>query len=77
VDINYRFHPVKRHWIAEVWQDNVALENIDGRFVYGEDKYDEMNEWCKQNFKYHARTAYHVFEFKERSQLDWFILRWR
>ncbi len=77
MDINYRFHPHKKCWIAEVWIENITAENINSPVVYSEDEYNEMNEWCKNAFHYHARTAYHIFEFKDRSHLDWFILRWR
>ncbi len=77
MDINYRFHPIKKSWIAEIWIENITPENLNSAIVYSEDEYTEMNEWCKNTFNYHARTAYHIFEFKERSHLDWFMLRWR
>jgi hypothetical protein len=41
-----------------------------------EERYTEINKWCIDNFGYHARTAYHVFEFKKQSDLEWFLLRW-
>lgn len=77
MDINYRYHPYKKKWIAEVWVENVDVHNYSNKVVYSEEEYQHMNDWCKENFKYHARTAYHIFEFDERSHLDWFILRWK
>lgn len=77
MDINFLYHNIKRKWIAEVWVENVDIHNYGDKVVYSEDEYQEMNDWCKANFKYTARTAYHIFEFKERSHLDWFILRWK
>lgn len=77
MDVNFRYHPLKKKWVADVWQENSSVENQGHGVVYSEDLYTEMNDWCKGNFKYHARTAYHIFEFSERSHLDWFILRWK
>jgi hypothetical protein len=66
-----------RRWIAEVWTKNEmpGWETFDE--PYPENFYYDMNEWCKETFGYHARTAYNIFEFKKRSDLDWFILRWQ
>lgn len=77
MDINFRYHKIKKKWIAEVWTQNITFENSGHSVVYSEQEYQEMNNWCMENFKYHARTAYHIFEFKDRSHLDWFILRWK
>lgn len=65
-----------RRWIAEVWtkNDSPGWENFDE--PYPEEIYDEMNTWCVNTFGYHTRTAYNIFEFKKRSDLDWFLLRW-
>lgn len=63
-------------WIAEVWSSPVYPRQIDEDTTYDEDTYVEMNDWCKLSFGYHARTAYHVFEFKKKKDLEWFILRW-
>ena len=64
----------RNRFIAEVW----APETPDWKFrePYPEDTYLELNDWCKSTFGYHARTAYHIFEFKKQSDLDWFVLRW-
>lgn len=78
MDIEYRSSRSKRAWVAEVWSDLGSIE-INGskeRIVYDEHRYEEINNWCKESFGYHARTAYHIFEFKKKSHLDWFLLRW-
>jgi hypothetical protein len=62
-----------RKWIAEVWNPN----EFNGRETYPEDTYREINHWCYVTFGYQPRTAYHIFEFKKRSDLDWFLLRWQ
>lgn len=61
-------------WIAEVWEPEHP--NWEFREPYPEETYVEINQWCIDNLGYHARTAYHVFEFEKRSDLDWFLLRW-
>lgn len=58
-----------RKWIAEVWSNELSD-------TYPEDLYQEINQWCINTLKYHARTAYHVFEFKTGRDLEWFVLRW-
>jgi hypothetical protein len=71
VDIEFR--QSGRKWIAEVWED---LEEMTQHDTLSEERYAEINEWCKESFGYHARTAYHVFELHKQSHLEWFILRW-
>lgn len=41
-----------------------------------EEIYLEINQWCRDTLGYYPRTAYHVFEFKKRSDLNWFLMRW-
>jgi hypothetical protein len=72
VDIEFRRKNSKT-WIVEVWED---LEEMTQHDTLSEERYVEINEWCKQSFGYHARTAYHIFELRKRSHLEWFILRW-
>lgn len=65
-------------WIAEVWSSD-ASEPLVAQGLkepYPEDIYIEINDWCISNLGYHSRTAYHIFEFEKRSDLDWFLLRW-
>ena len=50
--------------------------NWEFREPYPEEVYIEVNQWCIDNLGYHARTAYHVFEFEKETDLNWFILRW-
>jgi hypothetical protein len=69
VDIEFRRNG--RKWIAEVWSLSTDSE------TYPEEEYVEINNWCISTLGYHARTAYHVFEFKKQSDLEWFILRWQ
>ncbi len=75
MDIEYR--QTRNKWIAEVWSDDVE-EHFAGDFKepYPEEIYQEINQWCLDTIGYHARTAFHIFEFKKRSDLDWFLLRW-
>lgn len=63
-----------RSWIAEVWEP--MTPGWEFREPYPEETYVEINQWCIDNLGYHARTAYHIFEFEKRSDLDWFLLRW-
>jgi hypothetical protein len=65
-------------WIAEVWSSDQSEPLVADGFKepYPEDTYREINQWCINSFGYQPRTAYHIFEFKNRSDLDWFLLRW-
>ena len=75
MDIVYRKDG--RKWLAEVWDQPVQkLSGIDHTVPSSEEQYVEINQWCIDILKYHARTAYHVFEFKSKRDLDWFLLRW-
>ena len=62
-----------RKWIAEVWEN---LNEMQERDTLSEERYTTINQWCVDTFGYHARTAYHIFEFKKQSDLDWFVIRW-
>jgi len=77
VDIVFRKDGKK--WITEVWSDDTTEPLVVDGFKepYPEDTYTEINQWCFDTFGYRARTAYHIFEFRKRSHLDWFILRWK
>lgn len=61
-------------WIAEVWEPEHP--NWEFREPYPEETYLEINQWCIDTLGYHARTAYHVFEFETQEDLNWFVLRW-
>jgi hypothetical protein len=61
-------------WIVEVWEP--PHPNWEFREPYPEETYVEINQWCIDNLGYHARTAYHVFEFEKESDMSWFVLRW-
>lgn len=74
MDIDLIHDPEKEKWIAEIWEPETP--NWEFREPYPEEVYAEMNQWCIDSLGYHARTAYHVFEFEKRSDLDWFLLRW-
>ena len=76
MDIEYR--KAGRKWIVEVWSSD---EETGPNFTVikapgSEALYQEINDWCIATLKYHARTAYHVFEFKKKKDLEWFLLRW-
>lgn len=64
-----------KRWIAEVWENLDEMENNSD--TYSEEQYMAMNKWCYKTLGYHARTAYHMFEFRNRPHLDWFVLRWQ
>lgn len=49
-----------------IWEDDTSAEL----------EYVAMNKWCIKTLHYHARTSYHMFEFKSESDFQWFILRW-
>jgi len=61
-------------FIAEVWEP--MTPNWEFREPYPEEVYVEINQWCIDTLGYHARTAYHVFEFEKETDLNWFLLRW-
>jgi len=75
MDIEVRVTRTKRQrkWIVEVWEN---LNEMQERDTFSEERYTEINQWCIDTFGYHARTAYHIFEFKKQSDFDWFVLRW-
>jgi hypothetical protein len=74
MDIRYREN--RDNWIAEVWTKNEmpGWEEFDE--PYPEEVYVKLNTWCIETFGYHARTAYHIFQFKNKQDLDWFLIRW-
>lgn len=76
MDIEYRKEG--RKWIVEVWSsDEEAGPNFTVIKAPGSEAlYQEINDWCVVTLKYHARTSYHVFEFKRKKDLEWFLLRW-
>ncbi len=80
MDIRYKFVRVRgrRKWIAEVWnpEPDPLLNLSEFDEPYPEEVYVEINEWCEKTFGYHARTAFHIFEFRNKKHLDWFLLRW-
>lgn len=63
------FRRDRQKWIVEVWSNEFNEP-------YPEDLYQEINQWCIETLKYHARTAYHIFELRTRKDLEWFVLRW-
>lgn len=60
-------------WRAEVWSEQGGLANPTPD---DDSTYTQINEWCIQSFGYHARSAYHIFDFKKQAELEWFVLRW-
>lgn len=74
MDIKYRQED--KRWILEIWQEPSYPTQVEEDVTYDEDTYVAINDWCKQVFGYHARTAYHVFELRGKQHLDWFLLRW-
>jgi hypothetical protein len=67
-----------KKYIAEVWSDDQSEYLVTEGFneAYPEEQYVDINDWCINTFGYHARTAYHVFEFKKQADLEWFVLKW-
>lgn len=74
MDIDVNHDPIGNRWIAEVWEP--MTPEWEFREPYPEETYVEVNQWCIDTLGYHARTAYHVFEFKQEKDLQWFVLRW-
>jgi hypothetical protein len=74
MDIDIIHDPQKEKWIVEVWEP--MTPDWEFREPYPEETYLEVNQWCIDTLGYHARTAYHVFEFDKESDLNWFVLRW-
>lgn len=65
-------------WTVYIWSDD-DLSDMDRAPQYNvlsEDTYTELNLWCVETLGIHTRTAYNVFEFRKKSELDWFLLRW-
>lgn len=62
-------------YIVYVWDESPYEEGVYNE-VFTEDIYIKMNDWCIMTLGFHARTAYNVFEFKKKRDLDWFMLRW-
>ena len=62
-------------YIVYVWDEGPYEEGVYNE-VFTEDIYIKMNDWCIMTLGFHARTAYNVFEFKKKRDLDWFMLRW-
>lgn len=75
MDIRYRSHNKK--WLVEVWTKNTSPGWEDFDEPYPEEIYIAINDWCIAVLGYNARTAYHIFELKNRSHLEWFLLRWQ
>ena len=73
MDITYHKHG--RKWRVEVWSSELA-QTDDEHTPFPEAQYQEINVWCINTLKYHARTAYHVFDLKTKKDLEWFLLRW-
>lgn len=77
MEVNWR-QSARGHYIVEVWDDPYQkMSGVAKEIPLAEDMYVEINQWCNDSFGYNARTAYHIFELKTRSHLDWFILRWQ
>jgi hypothetical protein len=75
MDIDRIYDTDKELWVAEVWEP--MTPDWEFREPYPEETYVEMNRWCIETLGYHARTAYHVFEFSTEAHLNWFIMRWK
>lgn len=70
------FRITDKKYIAEVWGENPQDSWTGFKEPFPEEQYIAINQWCIETFGYHARTAYHVFEFKKQADLEWFILKW-
>lgn len=62
-------------YIVYIWDESPYEEDVFNE-VFTEDVYVEMNNWCVETLGFHARTAYNVFEFKNKKDYEWFLLRW-
>ena len=71
------FRKERNKYIVELWADDTDTSWTGFKEPYPEETYKHVNEWCKAQFGYSARTAYHIFELKKHSHLEWFILKWQ
>jgi hypothetical protein len=74
LDVREEKYP-KPKFIVYVWDEGTG-EDFTQFDTYTEEQYTEINDWCKETFGRHCRTAYNVFEFKKAKHLDWFVLKW-
>ena len=70
------FKTSNNRYVVEVWAENPQDSWTGFKEPYPEEQYTTINQWCIDTFGYHARTAYHIFEFKKQADLEWFILKW-
>jgi len=70
----FEVRKTNNRFIVYVWESSPD-ENESS--VYEEHVYAEMNQWCIDTLKKHTRTSYNIFEFKKKSDLNWFVLRWQ
>lgn len=76
MDIKWR-KSARGQYIIEIWNDPLPkMSGTVNEVLLDEAQYLEINQWCIDTLKYHARTAYPVFELKTEKDLEWFLLRW-
>ena len=77
LDVREEKYPQKKY-VVYVWEGEIEADNYfeATQTTYSEEVYDEMNQWCKESFGSHTRTAYNIFEFKKYKYLQWFLLKW-
>ena len=75
IDVREEKYPTPKY-VVYVWDGEEDNYFEATNTTYSEEFYQEMNDWCKESFGKHTRTAYNVFEFKKYKHLQWFMLRW-
>lgn len=75
LDVREEKYPQTKY-VVYAWDGETTSEFEPSPTTCSEEVYDEMNEWCRESFGSHTRTAYNVFEFKKYKYLQWFLVRW-
>jgi hypothetical protein len=76
LDVKEEKYP-KLKFVVYVWETPANEADWFQQITYSEEHYKEMDDWCKETLGRRTRTAYNIFEFKNHSHLEWFILRWQ
>lgn len=57
------------------WREVKPLTLEKNIIGFREDEITQITKWCEET-GCGRRTAYNQFRFKNRKQLNWFLLRW-
>jgi hypothetical protein len=76
--LRFEIEKHKRIWRVNIWvsSDNQSRDYLE------EIQYEKISQWCKATFcsKFQSdrvrRMSYADFWFKNKKDLDWFLLKW-